>query len=136
MENVGIGAGLGAMAFWIFVAAVVVASYWDAIKKRETQHETIRRVIESGKEIDEATMNRLMTLGKGSSGRVDRDFKVTALWMLPVGPSLLLMGYILSSLNEDFSEAFIPLLAVGGMLLLMSVGFWISGMVVSRWYKE
>ena len=57
MENIGIGAGLGAMAFWIFIAAVVVASYWDGIKKRETQHETVRRAIESGNQIDEDMMN-------------------------------------------------------------------------------
>ena len=41
MESIGVG--LGALGFWGFIAAVVVASYWDGIRKRESQHETIRR---------------------------------------------------------------------------------------------
>lgn len=35
MENIGIGAGLAAIAFWGFVAAIVVTTYWDTIRKRD-----------------------------------------------------------------------------------------------------
>ena len=57
MENVGvgvgIGAGLAALAFWGFIAAVVVAYYWDSIRKRDAQHETVRRALESGQQLDQ-----------------------------------------------------------------------------------
>ena len=40
--------GLGALGFWLFLAAVVVAGIWFDAKKRESQQETLRRVVESG----------------------------------------------------------------------------------------
>ena len=43
MDEFGVGAGLAALAFWGFLAAVVFATYWDASKKRESQQETLRR---------------------------------------------------------------------------------------------
>ena len=135
MENIGIGAGLGAMAFWIFVAAAVVASYWDGIKKRETQHETVRRAIESGNQIDEDMMNKLMSMGSGGGSRADRDFKVTALWMLPIAPGMAVFAYVLSSL-EGAEAAFYPLMGVAGLIACMAAGFWIAGMIVSRWYQD
>ena len=55
----GLGAGLAALAFWGFIAAMVVGGIWDAAKKREAQHETLRRMIESGKPVDEALMKKL-----------------------------------------------------------------------------
>lgn len=134
MENIGIGAGLGAMAFWMFIAAVAVAGIWDGIRKRESQHETIRRVIESGQNLDQGTMDKLLTLGNGSgSGRMDRDFKVTALWILPISPGMVIMGYLI---GIQAPNAFLPLMGVAGLLLCLGVGFWIAGTIVSRWYTE
>ncbi|NKB33869.1 MAG: hypothetical protein GKR91_12290 [Pseudomonadales bacterium] len=133
MNELGIGAGLGTMGFWLFIAVAVAASYWDAIKKRETQHETIRRVIESGQTIDEEALDRLMGLGTGGSGRIDRDFKVTALWMLPIAPGLAVMAYFLSLLAP---EALYPVLGAAALVATMAIGFWVAGMVVGRWYKD
>ena len=90
MEEIGLGAGLTALAFWGFLAAVVVAgtvaSYWDGIRKREAQHETVRRLIESGQPIDQAAVDKLLSLSEAGSKRYDQDFKLTGLWMLPVAP--------------------------------------------------
>lgn len=133
MNELGIGAGLGALAFWLFIAAVVVATYWDNIKKRESQHETLRRIVESGKQFDEETMQRLMNLGTGGSGRADRDLKVTALWVFPVAPGLAVLAYVLGELAP---EAFFPIMGAAGMLGVMAIGFWLAGMVVARWYQE
>ena len=44
----GFGAGLAALAFWGFIAAIVVAGIWDGAKKREAQHETLRRMLIAG----------------------------------------------------------------------------------------
>ena len=52
-EGLGLGAGLGAIGFWLFIAAVVVAGIWFYVRKREAEHETLRRMIdESGRNID------------------------------------------------------------------------------------
>jgi hypothetical protein len=42
------GAELGAFGFWLFIAAVIVAGVWYGICEREAQHETLRRLIDSG----------------------------------------------------------------------------------------
>jgi hypothetical protein len=57
----GIGGGLAALAFWGFVAAVVVGGMWYAIREREAQHETLRRIIESGQPVDQATKSCIVT---------------------------------------------------------------------------
>ena len=39
----------------------------------------------------------------------------------------------MSFLNED---AFYPLMGVAGLLLCLSAGFWIAGMITGRWYRQ
>ena len=58
----GIGGGLAALAFWGFIGSIVVAGIWYGIREREAQHETFRRVIESGQPVDQALMD-LVVLG-------------------------------------------------------------------------
>lgn len=79
MENLGIGAGLAALAFWGFVATAVVAGVWDNIRKREAQHETMRRVVESGQPLDRETME-MLSWASSNEVRHDQAFKITALW--------------------------------------------------------
>ena len=42
MQGFRSGAGLAALAFWGFIATVVVAGTWNDILMREAQHETVR----------------------------------------------------------------------------------------------
>lgn len=132
MENLGIGAGLGALAFWLFIAAAVVASTWDGIRKREAQHETIRRVIESGKDLDKETMDRLLSLTGGGNQRYDRDFKITALWILPVAAGMALFALILGSQEPD---ALYVLLGVSAFLASLGLGFLLCAKIAGRWYE-
>ena len=55
----GLGAGLAAFAFWGFIAAAVVAGIWYAVREKEAQHETLRRMIDSGKDLDEEAVSRV-----------------------------------------------------------------------------
>ena len=71
-------AGLGAMGFWIFLAAIVVAGIWFDARKRESQQETLRRVVESGQEIDPAMIDKMLAVG-GDQARVDRDLKISGM---------------------------------------------------------
>ena len=68
----------------------------------------------------------------GGSGRPDRDFKITAMWVLPIAPGAAVLGYFVSMVAE---EAFYPLLGVAGILAVMGVGFWVAGEVTARWYR-
>ncbi len=132
MENIGLGAGLVVLSFWLFVAAVSVAGIWDGVKKREQKHETFRRILESNQDLDEKTLGKLMSL-VGGSGRPDRDFKIAAMWILPIAPGFGVFAYFISMVAE---EAFYPLLGVAVILLFMGIGFWIAGEITRRWYLE
>ena len=79
--DLGFGAGLAALAFWGFVASTAFAGVWNGIRKRDAQHETVRRLIESGQPINQELMDRLSSLGDGNPKRHDQDFYVTGLWL-------------------------------------------------------
>jgi hypothetical protein len=62
MQSNALGAGLAALAFWGFIAEVVVAGIWYDIRKRDAAHETIRRLVESGQLLDDRVLDRLLPL--------------------------------------------------------------------------
>jgi hypothetical protein len=130
MEFSGIGAGLAALAFWGFLAAVVVAGIWYDLRRRESQQETVRRMIESGREFDADTLDRLMNLSQDRDRQPDRDFRIAALWIIPAAPGLLLLGLILGA---AVPEAKAPLLGAAALAACLGVGFWIAARVAARW---
>ncbi len=78
-------AGLAALGFWLFLAAVVVAGIWFDARKRESQQETLRRVVESGQQVDMAVIDRMLATSGGSE-RPDRDLKVAGIIVMFVAP--------------------------------------------------
>ena len=81
MESIGTGAGLAAMGFWLFIAIIIATSVWDSIRKRDAQHETLRRAIESGQPIDDALADRLLAVSSDSR-KLARDLKVGGIIVL------------------------------------------------------
>ncbi|MCB1684553.1 MAG: hypothetical protein R3E82_11315 [Pseudomonadales bacterium] len=100
----GLGAGLAALGFWLFIAAVVIAGLWDGIRKREAQHETLRRLMESGQPVDHALIDKILG---GERKQIGRELKIGAMITLACAPGLALLGWFLSLLSE---EALMPLL--------------------------
>ena len=136
MEDIGVGAGLGALGFWAFIGAIVVAGIWDSIRKREAQHETLRRIIESGQPMDEEFMDKLLSLSSGGdSKQVDRDLKVGGLITVFVAPGLALMGWVLSIAVEQ-EELLLVLTGVAGLVGCVGIGLLVASYVVARWYTE
>jgi hypothetical protein len=131
MELSGIGAGLAAFAFWGFLAAVVVAGIWYDVKKRQTQQETVLRLMESGRSLEPELLDRIVSLFDAQEKRPDREFKVAALWILPVAPGLFLLGLILGA---AVPEARAPLLGASALVACLGVGFWFASRVAASWY--
>ena len=129
MNVFGVGAGMAAIAFWGFVAVAVIGAYWDSIRKRDAQHETVRRLIESGQPLDKELMDKLLVLSDNK--RLDRDFRITALWVLPVAVGLAVLGLILGT---AIPQAKLPILGASALLACLGVGFWVASNVVRRWY--
>lgn len=133
MADLGLGVGLAAMAFWGFIAATVFAGVWNGIRKRDAQHETVRRLIESGQPIDQQLLERLALVGDGGNKRHDQELHVTALWLLPVSVGLAIFALVLGS---DVPEALAPLLGAAGLTACLGVGWLIAARIAARWYAS
>lgn len=131
MQSFSLGAGLAALAFWGFIASVVVAGIWFDIRKREAQHETVRRIVESGKPIDEELMDKLLSLGSGKTDRLDRAFKITGFIMLPAAVGLAIFGMILGT---QYPQTQLPLLGASALVGCIGVGFLVTANIARRWY--
>lgn len=125
----GLGGGLAALAFWGFIAAVVVAGIWYGIREREAQHETFRRVIESGQPVDQALMDKVL----GGEKVVHRNLKIAGLIVLFTSPGLAVLGYFISLAAE---EALMPLLGVAALVAFVGVGLLAASKYAERSYHE
>lgn len=113
----------------MFLAAVVVAGIWESSRKREVQHETLRRMIESGQAIDPALMDKLL----GGSRRLDRDLKAAGLIVLFVAPGLALLGWFVSL---QAAKWLLPMLGVAALVACISIGLLVAAKFLGRSYRE
>ena len=111
----GLGAGLVALAFWGFIAAVVVAGIWYGIRERQAQHETLRHMIDSGKPIDQALMDKVL----GGDRQVHRDLRIGGLIVLCAAPGMALLGWFISRIAEP---VLMPLLGVAALMVFVGIG--------------
>jgi len=51
---------IGAAAFWIFLAAIIVASIWRKKHSEAVRHETVRLIIEKNQKLDDAQLKELL----------------------------------------------------------------------------
>jgi uncharacterized protein DUF6249 len=133
VEDFGSGAGLAALGFWLFIGIVVAAGVWDSIRKREAQHETLRRIIESGQHIDNELTDKLLALTGGNKD-IDRDLRVGGVIMLFVAPGLAIFGWLMSLFVAE--ELLGIMLAVGALVLTIGIGLMVAAEMVRKWYRE
>jgi hypothetical protein len=135
MEELGTGAGFAVLGFWCFVAAIIVAGVWDGIRKRETQHETLRRIIESGQTIDDELTDKLLSLTGGASNKdLDRDLKVGGLIVLGISPGMAVFGWIMSL---ALAPKLLPImLAVSALMVFVGLGLLGAAYFVRRWNSQ
>jgi hypothetical protein len=124
-------AGLGAFGFWLFIGAIVVAGIWYDARRKESQQETLRRVVESGQHIDPAVLDRIV--GTGGSRSPERDLKVSALIVLFVAPGLAVLGLLLGQIA---TEARAALLGVSLLVGFIGVGLFLAAKLVERDYAD
>jgi hypothetical protein len=125
-------AGLAGLGFWLFLAAVVVAGIWTDARKRESQQETLRRVVESGQQLDVAVIDRM--LGKnGDRQRAGQDLKVSGIITMFVAPGLSVFGWFLGRFNDKIFELMI---GIGFLVLIVGIGLYVAGMMAERWQRK
>ena len=125
-------AGLAGLGFWLFLAAVVVAGIWFNARKRESQQETLRRVVESGQQLDVAVIDRMLE-ASGDSERPDRDLKVAGIITMFVSPGLAILGWFLGRFNDKIFELMI---GVALLVLIVGIGIYVAGMMTKRWQQQ
>ena len=125
-------AGLAALGFWLFLAAIVVANVVAASRRRESQQETLRRVVESGQHLDVALIDRMLGVSEGKE-RADRELKVSGIIVMFVAPGLLVLGWFLGRFNDKIFEV---MLGVGSLVMLVGIGLYVAGMMSKRWQPQ
>lgn len=125
----GLGTGLAALAFWGFIASLIVASIWYAARERAAQHETLRRIIESGKPVDQALMDKVL----GQPRRQDRDLRIAGIIVLSIAAGVAILGIFLNALD---SRVLLALLGVAGLLICIGVGLMVASAYVRRVQAE
>ena len=125
------GGGLGALGFWLFIAAIIVAGTWYDMRRKESQQETLRRLIESGRDLDPDMVEKLVNAGGSKS--LERDLKVAALITLAVAPGLLMLGFALSFVSEG---VLLPLLGVSLLVACIGGGLYAAAKLVERRYPD
>ena len=133
MPGMAVGQGLAALGFWIFLAAVVVAGIWYGVRERQAQHETLRRMLDSGQSIDQALMERLLPPRGGDSTRLERDLKVGGLIVLFVAAGLALLGWFI---GMQFTQWLLPMLGVAALVGCVGTGLVVASNVVGRRYGK
>ncbi len=120
-----LGAGLGALAFWGFIAAVVVAGIWYSIREREAQHETMRRIIESGQKIDQALVDKILR----GDRQPDRDLRIAGLIVIFVAPGLAILGWFVSLLSPPWLY---PMMGVSVLVAFVGIGLLVAAKAAER----
>ena len=120
-----LGYGLSAAAFWAFIGAIVLGGIWYSIREKDAQHETLRRIIESGQKVDEELVNRIM---RGNEQRPDRGLKIAGLITVSVAPGLIVLGWFVGVLRE--------MLGVAGLIGFIGLGLLVAGKFAERAYDS
>ena len=126
MDGDGLGAGIAALAFWGFISAMVVGGIWDGARKREAQHETLRRMIESGKPVDEALMTKLFDR---EPKRPDRDLAVAAIIMFSIAAGLSIFAPFMNGVSGEASTI---LLGVAALVACIGIGLGLAAAFLRR----
>jgi len=121
----GLGAGLSSLAFWGFIAIVVVAGIWSSVRAKEIKQRSIDNLIEKGDALDPETLKRLLR----QEGSSSRDLKVSAMIMLFIAPGLLGIGWVLS---DEASIMMNLMAAVAGLLVFLAIGMYLAAKIVER----
>jgi len=80
------------------------------------EHETLRRIIESGKQPDQQVMDKLLGYNKAP----ERDLKVAGLITMSVAPGLVVLGWLVGE------GALMPLVGVAGLVAFIATGLLVA----------
>jgi hypothetical protein len=131
------GFGGPALGFWIFLAAIIVASIWASARQKAEKHETLRRIVEKTGTIDEAKLRALFTEEPSEEGKPGAGYRTTRVMgtiILFIGAGIATFALIAVGLGKVFAvtEMFrdrggwIAAFAVSGGIAMLGLGIFLS----------
>lgn len=131
---------LGALAFWIFVAAVVVAGIWKRRHSEALRHETVRLMIEKNMPIDEAQLAELLNprtpewissqTKPGKPGDAYRVLRIIGVIMIFIALGLLIAGAV-RGMILGFNDSSMVGLATGiSLVAMIGIGLFVASRYV------
>ncbi|MEL7296108.1 MAG: hypothetical protein AAGJ86_00530 [Pseudomonadota bacterium] len=118
---------LGMFGFWMFIAACVIAGIWSEVKGKETKQETLRRIVESGRDIDPDMVEQL--IGKSDRKDSERELRVGSYIMGGVSGGVLIFSAFLGIISE---EARWVLMGVSALVACIGGGLYFASRYVGR----
>ena len=132
MAGAGIGGGIAAAAFWAFVAAIIIAGIWDSVRKREAQHETLRRMLDKSDALDQQLLDKMISQMSGRD-RLDRDLALAGILTTLIAPGILGLGWVIAKIAP---QAWFPLLGVAGLVFFIGGSLLVASRLVARWHRD
>jgi hypothetical protein len=125
---------LGALGFWIFIAACVVAGSLSSSRRAAEKHETMRRILEKTGTIDEARLKELFKADPTSEwkpGSGYRALRITGTIVMFIAAGILIFFGVVAGLSLLFgaevpSEAAIAIFAVPAGVAIVGYGLFYS----------
>jgi hypothetical protein len=114
--------GLGASAFWLFIAAVVVAGIWSSTREKEAKQQILKDIISKSETLDDQTVEKLMKLVERDTRQdaastkqgLEIAYRITG----AVAVGLVILGLMVG--------AFMEMLGVGGLVACVSYGLYLA----------
>ena len=119
----------GALGFWLFIAALVVAGYWKETREQAEKHETLRRMIEKTGSVDEATLQKLFTSAKEEKrapGRQFRGLRIAGTIIVFIAAGLAIFFITIGTIFEHERSHAMAALGVAAGVALLGVGVFVS----------
>lgn len=119
------GIGITGVAFWAFVAVMVVAETWAKAKKDSADRELLQKLIESGKPIDQSLLDQVLGNKEEHS---DRGLRTAGIIVLSLAPGFVIFGIILGYNDRDLH----PMIGIGGLMACLGAGLLIAASIARK----
>ena len=127
----------GALGFWIFLAAIIVAGVWEKSRREAEKHETLRRIVEKTGEIDEAKLKELFNPAedpKSNAGEGYRAARVVGTIIMFIGAGIATFFWIVAGFGKvlghtrmfDDGTWLIVAFAVPAAIAMLGLGIFFS----------
>jgi len=119
----------GALGFWLFIAALVVAGYWKEARQEAERHETLRRIIEKNGSVDEPTLHKLFSSakeGNNAPGSRYRGLRIAGTIIVFIGAGLAIFFVTIAAIFEHDRAHAMAALGVAAGVALSGVGVFVS----------